>query len=245
MGPYGITTQGWDQVSNIQEYNLKLLTALSPKLKAGGAVYLFGKPHCVDFIDYRKLFTLQAKIVWYQPARLAQGRINYTNNYDVICYFIKGARPKTYNLDAIRIAQLVELSHRKRCEKVPSVVTGKFSKTKFNTKGKNPGDVWGDIKQLTYNSKELVARDFLNTIQKPEKLIERLVLASSNAGDTVLDPFAGTGTTAVVCQRHTRNYICFENDLRTLTAAQRRISTSSFDKCGKLLSIPLALCTPK
>lgn len=89
----------------------------------------------------------------------------------------------------------MELEHRKRCENVPSVKCGAYGKTKYNEKGKNPGDVWGDIKQLTYKSKELVSRDFLNTIQKPERLIERLVLASSNVGDLVLDPFAGVGTT--------------------------------------------------
>ena len=88
----------------------------------------------------------------------------------------------------------MELEHRLRCERVPSVTHGRFGKTKFNVNGKNPGDVWGDIKQLTYKSKELVGRDALHTIQKPEKLIERLVKASSNEGDVVLDPFAGVGT---------------------------------------------------
>ena len=40
------------------------------------------------------------------------------------------------------------------CERVPSVLKGKYGKTKFHKDGKNPGDVWGDIKQLTYKSKE-------------------------------------------------------------------------------------------
>src|SRR5260370_1390489 len=95
--------------------------------------------------------------------------MNYTNNDDNICCFIKGSGPKTFNLDAIRVAQLVELEHRLRCERVPSVTNGRFGKTKFNGDGKNPGDVWGDIKQLTYKSKELANRDALNTIQKPEQ----------------------------------------------------------------------------
>src|SRR3972149_173459 len=184
-GPFGVTNQKWDDISNIQEFNLKLISAFSTKLKDGGSLYLFGKPDCIDFIDYRPFLKLRAKIVWYQPSRLAQGRLNYTNNYDMICYFIKGDRPKTFNLDDIRVAQLVELEHRLRCERVPSVTNGKFGKTKFNGDGKNPGDVWGDIKQLTYKSKELVNRRALNTIQKPEVLIERLVKASSSAGDLV------------------------------------------------------------
>ena len=222
-GPYGVTENAWDKISSIQEFNLDLIEKFTPKLRDGGALYLFGKSDCIDFIDYRKFLNLRSKIVWYQPSRLAQGRINYTNNYDIICYFIKGERPKCYNLDAIRVSQLVELEHRLRCENVPSVTNGKFGKTKFNAKGKNPGNVWGDIKQLTYKSKELVCREALNTIQKPEKLIERIVLASSSPGDLVLDPFAGVGTCPVVCKRHQRDFIGFEIQPDFVKAANQRL----------------------
>ena len=225
-GPYGVTNEPWDQIPSIQEFNLNLIERFTPKLKDGGALYLFGKPDCIDFIDYRKFLNLRSKIVWYQPSRLAQGRINYTNNYDIICYFIKGKKPQCYNLDAIRVSQLVELEHRLRCENVPSVTNGKFRKTKFNTKGKNPGNVWGDIKQLTYKSKELVCREALNTIQKPEKLIERIVLASSSPGDMVLDPFAGVGTCPVVCQRHQRNFIGFEIEPNFVEMGNQRLQES-------------------
>ena len=184
---------------------------------------MFGKPDCIDFIDYRPYLDLRSRIVWFQPSRLAQGRINYTNNYDVICYFIKGRRPRTFDLDAIRVEQLVELEHRLRCERVPSVVNGRFGKTKFNGNGKNPGDVWGDIKQLTYRSKELVSREALNTIQKPEKLVERLIKASSTEGDVVLDPFAGVGTCPVVCRKLGRRFIGVEKYKPFVDAANARL----------------------
>ena len=225
-GPYGVTGKSWDGIPSIQEFNLTLIKSFAPKLKAGGALYLFGKPDCIDFIDYRQFLNLRSKIVWYQPSRLAQGRINYTNNYDIICYFIKGKKPQCYNLDAIRVAQLVELAHRNRCENVPSVTNGKYGKTKYNPKGKNPGDVWGDIKQLTYKSKELVSRKALNTIQKPERLIERIVLASSSPGDLVLDPFAGVGTCPVICKRHQRDFIGFEVEPNFVKAANERLRKS-------------------
>lgn len=228
-GPYGITANSWDEISSIQEFNLALIEKFASKLKDGGALYLFGKPDCIDFIDYREHLNLRSKIVWYQPSRLAQGRISYTNNYDIICYFIKGKKPRCYNLDAIRVAQLVELAHRSRCENVPSVTNGKFGKTKYNPKGKNPGDVWGDIKQLTYKSKELVSRKTLNTIQKPEKLIERIVLASSLPGDLVLDPFAGVGTCPVVCKRHQRDFIGFEIEPSFVEAGNKRLRECSND----------------
>ncbi len=233
-GPYGVTTNSWDRVHGIQEFNLTLISIFAAKLKEGGALYLFGKPDCIDFIDYRPFLTLKSKIAWYQPSRLAQGRLNYTNNYDIICFFIKGKWPKVYDLDAIRVSQLVELEHRRRCERVPSVVNGKYGKTKFNGKGKNPGDVWGDIKQLTYKSKELVGREALNTIQKPEKLIERLVRASSREGDLVFDPFAGVGTCPVVCKRLGRHFLAFEKNEDFVKASNERLRAAE-DLAGWLL----------
>lgn len=221
-GPYGVTTHEWDNIGNIQEFNIDLIKKASRVLKQGGALYLFGKPECLDFIDYRKHLCLQSRIVWYQPSRLAQGRKSFTNNYDVICYFSKG-KPKTFNLEQIRVPQLVELEHRKRCENVPSVKNGKYGKTMFNKDGKNPGDVWGDIKQLTYKSKELIARDLLNTIQKPERLMERIVKASSNPGDIVVDPFVGSGTVPVVCERLGRKYIGCEINKHYFEIANTRI----------------------
>lgn len=225
-GPYAVTTHDWDNVTDIQHFNLELLKSFSRLLKPGGAVYLFGKPDCVDFIDYRPFLTLQSKLVWYQPSRLAQGRVSYTNNYDVICYFTNG-KAKTFNLDAIRVPQLVELEHRLRCERVPSVRNGKFGKTVFNPDGKNPGDVWGDIKQLTYKSKELVNRELLNTIQKPEKLMERLIKASSNPGDLVFDPFCGSGTVPVVCQRLGRRFVACEINPNYCGLAEERMAKAA------------------
>ena len=222
-GPYGVTSHQWDRVGNIQAYNLKLLKIFRRLLRPGGTAYLFGKPDCVDFIDYRQHLDLQSKIVWYQPSRLGQGRRSYTNNYDIICHFTKG-RPATFDLDAIRVPQLVELEHRKRCENVPSVKNGTYGKTAFHKAGKNPGDVWGDIKQLTYRSRELLDRELLNTIQKPEKLMERLVLASSKPGDIVLDPFCGSGTVPVVCRHLGRQFLACEINAKYVKLADQRLA---------------------
>ena len=108
-GPYGVTQNEWDKVGDIHQFNLKLISLFSRVLKPGGALYLFGKSNCIDLIDYRPYLQLASRIVWYQPSRLSQGRRNYTYNYDIIAYFTKG-RPKTFNLDAIRVPQLVELT---------------------------------------------------------------------------------------------------------------------------------------
>jgi DNA modification methylase len=222
-GPYAVTTHDWDDVPDIQHFNLELLKSFARLLKPGGAVYLFGKPDCLDFVDYRPFLTLRSKIVWYQPSRLAQGRVSYTSNYDVICYFTKG-KTRTFNLEDIRVPQLVELEHRLRCERVPSVTNGKYGKTVFNPSGKNPGDVWGDIKQLTCKSRELVSREMLNTIQKPEKLMERLIKASSNPGDLVFDPFCGSGTVPVVCHRLDRRFVACEINPEYCRMAEERLA---------------------
>lgn len=220
-GPYGLSKADWDNITNIQHYNLQLIIYFSRILKYGGSVYLFGKPDCIDKIDYSPHLQLNSKIVWYCPASLAQGRTSYTNNYDLIVYFSKGPA-KTFNLEDIRVPQLTELTHRKRVEKVPSVKSGKFGNTKYNENGKNPGDVWGDIKQLTYRSKELISKE-LHTIQKPVALIERLVKASSNKGDLVFSPFMGTGTDAVVCQKLGRKWVGCEIDEDNIKIINRRL----------------------
>lgn len=222
-GPYGVTNHDWDKIDNIQEYNLVLIQNFSRILKKGGSLYLFGKHDAIDFIDYRPYLNLKRRIIWYQPSRLAQGRVNYTNNYDVIYYFTKG-KANTFNLDDIRVPQMVDITHRRRCEKVPSVKEGKYSKTKYNPKGKNPGDVWGDIKQLTYKSKELISRSYLNTIQKPKSLIKRIISASTNSGDLVFDPFTGTGTTIEICVEMNRKYIGIEKNIDLINVIKNRIN---------------------
>ena len=236
-GPYSVTTHEWDQIDNIQQYNLTLLQKFSLILKPGGAVYLFGKHDAIDFIDYRPYLTLQSRIIWYQPSRLAQGRRSYTNNHDTIFYFTKG-KSKTFNLDDIRVPQLVELEHRKRCENVPSVKNGPYSKTVFNENGKNPGDVWGDIKQLTYKSKELISKELLHTIQKPEKLIARIIKASSNPKEYVFDPFVGSGTVPVVCERLNRFYVGCEINPQYVEIANQRLEAERKIKLDRE-SLPL------
>ena len=226
-GPYAVTRHQWDKVHNIQLYNLELIKSTARILKPGGSLYLFGKPSCIDFIDYTPYLNLNSKIIWYQPSRLAQGRKSYTNNYDIIAYFSKN-KPSCFNLEDIRVSQLVELAHRKRCENVPSVKNGQYGKTMFNPKGKNPGDVWGDIKQLTYHSKELVNREVLNTIQKPEKLLKRIILASSNKDDIIFDPFVGVGTSLKVASELGRHSFGCEIEPKYVKMSIERLKDYGF-----------------
>lgn len=237
-GPYSITKMSWDKVGDIQDFNLTLIQEFSRVLKPGGSLYLFGKHNCIDFIDYRPHLQLNSRIVWFQPSRLSQGRKKYTSNYDIIAYFSKGIS-KTYNLDAIRTKHLIDKKHIESCENVPSVQSSKY-KCFYNKLGKNPGDVWSDIKQLTYRSNELISKDYLNTIQKPLKLYERIIRASSNENDIVLDPFSGTGTTAECCVNENRRFICFEQNEELIRLSHGRVekalklSESCIKKASKI-----------
>jgi DNA modification methylase len=76
-------------------------------------------------------------------------------------------------------------------------------------------DVWDDI--------DFYMKDRIHPTQKPDKLIQRLVLASSNEGDLVLDPFMGSGTTAIAAIRDNRKYIGFEVDAEYHEASIRRV----------------------
>lgn len=209
-GPYNAVncSNKWDSVKHIQEYNLKLIHLFSTKLKTGGSLYMFGKHNAIDNINYSNYLQLNNRIIWVITSRLRQSKTRYTNNYDVVFFFSKGI-PKTFNVDSIRVPQ--QTVYKSSVESSPSVKEGKFTKTKYNPNGKNPGDVWSDIKSLTYRSNELISTG-LHTIQKPEKLITRLILASSNVNDVVLDAFSGTGTTSVVAKKLKRHSIAIEND---------------------------------
>lgn len=195
-GPYGITNFEWDKsIKNIGEYNGKLLELLSDYVVDGGSIYLFGPHNLLDFAqDWREKLTLQTRIIWYTCNKLSQGRKKWTTNYEVIAWFTKGELPTTFNLDSIRVPHKTSKDHQARVNNVPSVLGNSKYKAPYNSLGKNPGNVWIDINKLTYKSKELISRD-LHTIQKPEKLIDRIILASSNENDHVLDLFSGTGST--------------------------------------------------
>jgi DNA modification methylase len=63
----------------------------------------------------------------------------------------------------------------------------------------------------------------LHPTQKPEEMLKRIILASSNEGDIVLDPFLGSGTTAVVAQRYGRNWIGIEKEIQYVKIAKKRL----------------------
>lgn len=95
-------------------------------------------------------------------------------------------------------------------------VYGKFSGATFNEHCKNT-----ILRYPICQGKKRVHKT-----QKPLELFEYLVKVSSNSGDIVLDPFCGSGTTAVACKNLNRQYICIEKDLETFNIAKERIENN-------------------
>ena len=105
----------------------------------------------------------------------------------------------TFNLDEIRVPQ-------------------KYYRSVNNMRGANPGDVW-EFSHVHYCQEN--RQD--HPSQKPEGLVERMVLASSHQGDRVLDPFCGSGTTLRVCQQLNRHCIGIEISREYVEIAEKRL----------------------
>ena len=136
-------------------------------------------------------------------------------------FFATVSSDYTFNLDAVKqrkkvLAPYKENGKPKDWEETDS---GKYRNT-------CPSNFWDDI-AVPYWS---MAENTAHPTQKPEKLIAKLILASSNVGDLVLDPFAGSGTTGVVAKKLGRNYIDLEQNPLYCAWAELRLERADTDK---------------
>jgi len=135
---------------------------------------------------------LRNRIVWHFGHGLHATR-RFSGRYEVILWFTKG-HDYIFNLDAVRVPQKYP---NKKHFKGP-----KKGALSGHPLGKNPGDVW-EIPNVKANHVEKT----IHPCQFPVELIERLVLALTNEGDWVLDPFMGVGSTAIAALMHQRKAI--------------------------------------
>jgi site-specific DNA-methyltransferase (adenine-specific) len=94
-----------------------------------------------------------------------------------------------------------------------------------NFRDSYPSNFWDDITIPFWSMQENTA----HPTQKPEKLIAKLILASSNKGDVVLDPFLGSGTTSVVAKKLGRKYIGIEYNMQYCAWAEYRLEKANVD----------------
>jgi site-specific DNA-methyltransferase (adenine-specific) len=178
---------------------------LSPK----GTLYVFMGVRFIsyvyDLLDRELGMHFNSWICWHYTQGMGR-RVGFSPRHDDILMFNK-SRKFTFNLDDVRVPQ-------------------KYYRARNNMRGANPGDVWR-FSHVHYCNSNRQA----HPTQKPEGLVERMVLASSNEGETVLDPFAGSGTTLRVCQQLDRHCIGFELNPDYVTLIQQRLAQpfSGFD----------------
>lgn len=135
---------------------------------------------------------LRNRIVWHFGHGLHASK-RFSGRYEVIMWFTK-TNQYVFNLDSVRVPQKYPNKKHFKGEK-----KGELS---GNPLGKNPGDVW-EIPNVKANHVEKTP----HPAQFPVELIERLVLSMSNEDDWVLDPFLGSGTTAISALMHHRKAI--------------------------------------
>jgi len=171
-------------------------------LKPTGTIYVFMGFRFISYLyqvmekDNNLLFN--NCICWYYTQGIGKKK-GFSPRHDDILMFTKSPKYK-FNLDAIRIPQ-------------------KYYRSVNNMRGANPGDVW-EFSHIHYCQDNRQN----HPTQKPEGLIERMVLASSDEGDKVLDPFSGSGTTLRVCQQLNRNAIGVELNEEYVEMTKERLS---------------------
>ena len=166
------------------------------KLKQTGSLYVMTSTQCVPYLDLylRKRIHIASRIVWHYDSSGVQAKRHFGSMYEPILFCVKDKSNYTFNAEDIKVeartgAQRKLIDYRKA---IPSP---------YSTE-KVPGNVWY-YPRVRYRMNEYEN----HPTQKPEALLERIILASSNPGDVVLDPFAGTFTTSAVGKRLHRKTI--------------------------------------
>lgn len=157
----------------------------------------------------RSPFYLLQEVVWSYGAGVA-AKNSFSPRNEKFLWYLKDRSNYVFNLDDVRDPDV----------KYPNQM--KNGKLRCNPLGKNPGDVWALPKVTSGRNRSSVER-MPHPAQFPEAVIERIILASSNPGDLILDPFLGSGTTAAVASRLGRLCVGFELRSDYVATAMKRV----------------------
>lgn len=224
--PYNLGQVAWDKFESPESFlcfTENYLTKVYEKLKETGSLYVFNTPHncahILTILEQKLKMRYQNWIVWYKKDGFSAFRTKYANNQEAILYFTK-SKNFTFNYDEIREPYL-STARIEAAKKTGILKDGK--RWYPNPKGKLCSDVW------EYSSVRLTNKNNGRTTKqkhptpKPEAMIEKMILASSNEGDLILDLFSGTGTTAYVAQKLNRHYIGCENNPEYVEIIKERL----------------------
>ncbi len=191
-------------------------------LKPTGTIYVFMGVRFIsylyDIMEKKLKMVFNSWICWHYTQGMGK-KIGFSPRHDDILMFNKSYK-FIFNLDDVRVPQ-------------------KYYRARNNMRGANPGDVW-KFSHVHYSNPNRQK----HPTQKPKGLIERMVLASSNEGDMVLDPFSGSGTTLRVCQQLDRRCIGFELNPDYVKMTKERLNRpfTGFDSIDERMErVPLDL----
>lgn len=224
----------WETEESYLAWCYQWLDLCISKLKDNGSMYVMTATQFMPFFDIylRKKLSIISRIVWYYDSSGVQAKKKYGSLYEPILFCVKDEKNYTFNSEAI----LVEAK------------TG--SQRKLMDYRKNPpqpyssekvaGNVW-EIPRVRYRMPEYEN----HPTQKPTALLERIIKASSNENDVVLDPFSGTFTTCAVAQTLNRRSIGIEIQEEYVKIGLRRLQLAEDFKGEKLQKEIRTFETPK
>jgi len=201
-----------------EDYTRQWLSIIYPMLKQTGSIYV-----CCDWetslIVGRVLgdyFRIRNRITW-QREKGRGAKANWKNGLEDI-WFATKSDAYTFNLDSVRIRKKVIAPYR---------VDGKpkdwMETEQGNYRDTCPSNFWDDITIPFWSMPENTA----HPTQKSEKLIAKIMLASSNPGDIVFDPFLGSGTSSVVAKKLNRHFLGVEIEAQYCLWAEQRLEMAA------------------
>ncbi|MEN6577002.1 MAG: DNA methyltransferase [Phycisphaerales bacterium] len=177
-------------------------------LKPHGSIYIaIGDEYAAHIkliLEDELNLTMRNWIIWHYTFG-QQTKAKFARAHAHILYFVKDAKNYTFNDEIVRV-----LSDRQK----------KYNDKRANPAGKLPDDVWDEHPRICGTFSERTG----HPCQMPESLLARIIRASSNEGDWVLDPFCGSGTTATVAYKLNRAYTTTDLSETYVEAARQRIA---------------------
>lgn len=182
------------------------------KLKLHGSLYVMTATQNMPYFDIflRDRLSILSRIVWAYDSSGVQARKYFGSLYEPILFCVKDKNNYTFNAEDVMVEARTGARRKLIDYRKPTP-------TVYNSK-KVPGNVW-QIHRVRYRMDEYEK----HPTQKPTKLLERIILASSNPGDIVLDPFSGTFTTSAVAQSLGRDSVGIEIEEEYMKIGLRRL----------------------
>jgi site-specific DNA-methyltransferase (adenine-specific) len=192
-----------------------------PLLKPTASVYICGDWRSSGAIERAgsRYFELRNRITWEREKGRGAKR-NWKNAAEDIWFFTVSSEYR-FNLEAVKIKRKVLAPYTEKGEPKDWHKDGDD-----NFRTTHPSNIWTDISVPFWSMPENTD----HPTQKPEKLLAKIILASSNEGDRILDPFAGSGTTAVTAKKLGRHFTAVEADEDYCLLALKRLELAENDR---------------